>query len=261
MVRVEFPPEQRRAARYIEGEIWIWNPPGEVFAPILMYHHISSSEQDERYKVSPTKFKEQMARLHAWGYTPIPISLLARGILDGAYLPVRPVVITFDDGYADVIQHAFPIMQRFGYRGVLYVISGQVGQKGYANLDELKAITGAGWEIGSHTANHVNLRRLASGIEAEVLDSRTTLETQIGVPVVSFSFPFGLNNSYVTRWVMDAGYQSAVGVGGLMYHTSRTQYYLSRIEVEGDFDIDEFSDLLPWNGMIRPWEIREFIEQ
>jgi peptidoglycan/xylan/chitin deacetylase (PgdA/CDA1 family) len=152
-------------------------------------------------------------------------------------------------------------MQRLGYRGVMYVISGEVGQKGYANIDELKGMTEAGWEIGSHTDNHVNLRRLASGIEAEVLDSRTTLETQLGAPVVTFSFPFGLTNQYATRWVMDAGYQSAVGVGGLMRHTSRTQYYLSRIEVEGEFDIVQFSDLLPWRGVIRPWEIQEFMEQ
>ena len=93
---------------------WTWNSPGRVKAPILLYHHIRDVDQSDRYSVSPKDFHHQMECLDAWGYTPITMSLLLKALLDGAFFPQKPIVLTFDDGYFDVYQNAYPILKEMG---------------------------------------------------------------------------------------------------------------------------------------------------
>ena len=79
--------------------------------PILLYHSISDeNSEDNRYAVSVADFKDQMERLRYWGYSPVTIKQLVDHLNKGYSLPRRPVVISFDDGYLDVYQNAFPII-------------------------------------------------------------------------------------------------------------------------------------------------------
>jgi peptidoglycan/xylan/chitin deacetylase (PgdA/CDA1 family) len=231
---------------------WLWNPPGEVTVPILMYHHVGGSDRSSRYNVSEEDFTGQMQRLRDWGYTTISLSLLVESLQNGAHLPPRPLVISFDDGYLDVYEKAWPVMQAVGFTGVVYVITGQMEITGYLHADHLKDLVSAGWEIGSHTDSHSSLRENGVNLEVEISGSQEILEAVLGVPVSTFSFPYGLTNPYVTGLVKSSGYESAVGLGGLFQHVPETQYYLSRIEVQGEFDLQDFADLLPWSGAIDP---------
>ncbi|HSF83695.1 MAG TPA: polysaccharide deacetylase family protein [Anaerolineales bacterium] len=227
------------------GEVtWVWNPPGRVKAPILLYHHVSDQRKDSRYFVSPVEFERQMESLKRWGYTPIPLSLLATALAEGALLPARPVVITFDDGYRDVYQHAFPILQEYGFVSAVYVISEQIGARGYLTHDQLAELVRAGWELGSHTKTHANLRLAGVRLSEEILGSRGELETYFGVPVMSFSYPYGSTTAAIRKLVEESGYAVAVGLGGLVEHTEKTRFYLSRIEVQSEYDLKKFSELL-----------------
>lgn len=227
------------------GEVtWVWNPPGRVKAPILLYHHVSNQREDSRYFVSPVEFKRQMESLKLWGYTPIPLSLMVTALAEGALLPERPVVITFDDGYRDVYQHAFPILQEYGFVAAVYVISEQIGVRGYLTFDQLAELVRAGWELGSHTKTHANLRLAGVRLSEEILGSRGDLETLFGVPVMSFSYPYGSTTAAIRKLVEESGYAAAVGLGGLVEHTERTRFYLSRIEVQNGHDLNKFGELL-----------------
>lgn len=223
---------------------WEYHPPGEISVPILLYHHIGESQAHPRYFVSPQQFKAQMSSLWKWGYTTIPISLLVRAIQEGAELPPKPVVITFDDGYREVYQEALPVMEQYGFVGTLYVIQDQVGVSGYLNADQLRKLIESGWEIGSHSKTHANLRKAGVNLVEEVINSRLALESLLSTPVLTFSYPYGSASPYLKEYVQQAGYTSAVGVGTLSRHSRNTAYYLSRLEVRGGYDLLDFSRLL-----------------
>ena len=223
--------------------ILIYHPAGEVKIPILLYHHVTDSAETTRYSVSIQDFEKQISSLRRWGYTAIPISLLVQAIEQGADLPLRPVVITFDDGYRDVYQHALPVMERYGYTGTLYLIVEQIGVGGYMNKKQLKELVDRGWEVGSHSETHSNLRKSHGNLTDEIFNSRLALEELLSTPVVSFSYPYGSANPPLLMLVQQAGYQAGVGVGSTSRHTLKSRFYLSRLEVQGSYDLVEFARL------------------
>src|SRR5690606_32496057 len=153
----------------------------------------------------------------------------------------------FDDGYMDVYENAFPILQEFGFTGVAYIITSTLEKDksyGYMQERELKALLAAGWEIGSHSVTHSDLKKTKLGAGNEVRRSKAVLEALLGVPVRSFCYPFGVANQSIKDLVLQAGYDSAVGLGITPVHTPERLYYLSRREVTGDMTIEEFRSLL-----------------
>ena len=96
--------------------------------------------------MEPEKFEEQMKLLFDWDYTPVTIDTLLRAITEGAELPPRPVIITFDDGHLDNYTTAFPIMQKFGFTGVLYIVGNYMGTDGYMTAAQIREMVMAGWE-------------------------------------------------------------------------------------------------------------------
>lgn len=225
--------------------MWVWHPPGEVLAPILLYHHVGGESKSKRYQVSVEDFDAQMHSLKAKGYTAIPLSLLVEALSEGADLPPKPVVITFDDGYRDIFENALPVLQQDGFTATVYVIVGQVGLKSYLSAGQLKELVLQGWEVGSHTYTHASLRKVGVNLKREIETSRQDLQELLGTSVLSFSFPYGLTSNSVTDLVKEAGYESAVGLGGLVKQKKKYIYYLSRIEVQGSYDLDDFNHLFP----------------
>ena len=245
---LEVPMEQVLATTPVPE--WVWNPPGEAIVPILMYHHIAETDSTSQYFVSPSNFELQIKSLKEWGYTSISLSRLAQALEYGAELPPRPVILTFDDGYMDVYENAFPIMQKYGFTGVNYIIVQQLKIGGFQHLEQLKEMLSAGWEVGSHTYSHSDLRKAGVNLTEEITDSKETLETLLEAPVRTFSFPYGTTTKYVKRLVREAGYETAVGLGGSFKHVPKNLYYLSRIEVQGGFNLAQFAELLPWTEPI-----------
>src|SRR5512141_2014422 len=132
--------------------------PNSVLVPILLYHRIDISETDHRYYVTPEKFESEIKLLHDWGYTSITTEMLVKAITEGAELPPRPVLFTFDDGNLDNYTNAFPIMQKYGFTGVLYLVNNYIGADQYMNKDQILEMVAAGWEVGSHSMNHFDLK-------------------------------------------------------------------------------------------------------
>ena len=228
---------------------WESFPAGKVTAPILLYHHINEPQADSsRYFVTAGAFEGQMQALHDWGYTPVTVGALVDILVKGGKLPARPAAITFDDGNADVYQNAFPIMRKYGYPGTFFIVANRLGSKGYVGIDELKEMVAAGWEIGSHSMTHADLLKNPALIPNEAGASRKVLEDALQTHVNLFAYPFGVMNGLVWEKVRSYGYRAAVGLGGSYYHSMGTLYYLSRIEVQNSFDLDQFAKILPWSG-------------
>lgn len=221
--------------------------PGDVVVPILLYHHIGFSLKDEQvYYVSPETFDQQMNLLYQWGYQTISVELLARAINQGAELPPKPIVLTFDDGSDTTYSTALPIMQRYGFRGVAYIVYNYIGITHYMNVDQIRALHAAGWEIGSHGLSHKDLTVPPYRQEDEIVESRRRLESLLGVPVLSFAYPFGAYDDSSLQNIHFAGYIAAMGLGNESVQGNKNLFYLYRQPVRGTEDLVTFGSRLPW---------------
>jgi peptidoglycan/xylan/chitin deacetylase (PgdA/CDA1 family) len=196
----------------------------------------------------PEDFKWQLQALKDWGYTTIPISLLVTAITQGAQLPPRPVVISFDDGYETVFENAYPIMHDFGFTGVLYIVGEYIGAQGYMTVDQLTRMAANGWEIGSHSMTHPHLPADHNKINFEAGQSKSRLASELGVSIETFAYPYGEIDEFVVDKVSEYGYLAAVGLGTQYVHSLNTLFYLSRIEVRNGTDLTGFAALLPWSN-------------
>ncbi len=224
----------------------VYHPAGEVAAPILMYHRINN-QMASRYVVRVDAFQKQMQILADGGYQSVTVSELRDVMVNGGYLPEKPVVLTFDDGYVDVFENAYPILNELGFTGTAYVITGTLGTDlsyGYMQTDQLAELAAAGWEIGSHSVTHSDLRNSKLGILNELEQSKQVLEDQLGVTVRSFSYPFAVKNAWMQEQVAAYGYDSAVGVGMPTLHKPENLFYMSRREVDYGTSLYQFEKML-----------------
>ncbi|MBP9675413.1 MAG: polysaccharide deacetylase family protein [Anaerolineaceae bacterium] len=219
---------------------------GEVTVPVLLYHHVSDTI-DTQYSVSTAALNEQMAWLYNNGYTTLTVSDLAHLIREGGAVPQRPIVITFDDGYYDVYENAYPILEQYGYFATFFIIGETVDARGNLSAQQLKEMMADGWEIGSHSMHHIDLNEGYNWHE-EIVSSKSLLENKLGVEIETFAYPYGLADSGVIDYTINAGYTSAVGLGSEVTHYSSTLYYLSRKEVKSWYGLDFFADFLPWSN-------------
>jgi peptidoglycan/xylan/chitin deacetylase (PgdA/CDA1 family) len=228
---------------------WVHQGPISVVVPIILYHWIAVSPINSQYYVPPEKFEEEMKLLHDWGYTTITTELLIKAITQGADLPPRPLIITFDDGHLNNYTTAFPIMKKYGFTGVLYIVSSYMGADQYMNADQIKEMAAAGWEVGSHTISHLNLTSLEPQRQRhEIVDSRKILEAKLGMTIRTFSYPFGMSDGGVIDYVHFAGYLAAMSLGFTDDQGTSNLYTLQRREIKGTYDVKQFSAFLPWQG-------------
>jgi peptidoglycan/xylan/chitin deacetylase (PgdA/CDA1 family) len=176
--------------------------------------------------------------------------MLIDAINNGASLPPRPFLLTIDDGNLDNYTNAFPIMQKYGFTGVLYLVGNYIGAKDYMTVDQILEMHNAGWEVGSHSMNHLDLTKLEpDAMRYEIVESRETLEEELGIPVLTFAYPFGLYNDAAVDYIKFAGYIGAMGASG--YSPSQGEwnlYDLQRVEIKGSEDAKTFTRFLPWAG-------------
>jgi peptidoglycan/xylan/chitin deacetylase (PgdA/CDA1 family) len=224
--------------------------PGKILVPILLYHQIGYSKiKDNRYYVSPEEFEKQMFLLHAWGYQTISVRQLVFAILHGAELPVKSIVLTFDDGNDNTYTRAFPILQKYGFSGTAYIVYNYVGVTNYMDKQQIRALYEAGWEIGSHGLSHVDLTTHTDRQEAEIVESKRKLQKLLdGIPIDTFAYPFGAYDAPSLHYLDFAGYIAAVGLGPDMHQGPGNIHYLYRRDIRGTYDLKTFAQYLPWQG-------------
>ncbi len=224
---------------------WAYHEPGEVVAPILLYHHVEGETTLSRYQLAIPDFRAQMHLLDELGFTPIPISMVIEVLLDGGRLPEKPVVITFDDGHQSVYENAFPIMQEFDFPGVFYIVANRInGSTDFVTIPQLKEMIEAGWEIGSHSYTHADLTKNHAIAAKEIGQSKTDLENALSTHIETFAYPFGTIDPFTAQKVSDHGYRGGMGLGTSKIHTGKTLYYLNRIEIYGYYTLEDFKEIL-----------------
>ena len=222
---------------------WAVKGPGKITCPILLYHHIKTPDVPNEYFVTPEDFRAQMQALKDWGYTTIPISLLITAINDGAPMPEKPIVISFDDGDISVYNTAYPIMKEFGFVGVNYLVGNRLESDGFMNVAQIKELMAAGWEVGSHSMTHIDLTQ-SPDISWELTQSKADLKEALGVKILSFAYPFGSKSDDIINKVSKV-YIAGVGLGVYVEQGLDNIYYLWRRPVPYGIDMATFASYLP----------------
>ena len=218
--------------------------------PILMYHYVSVPPPDaDKYRldlsVTPANFDAQMEYLALEGYHPVRVSDLAEFLTNGAPLPTKSIVITFDDGYTDNYQNAFPILKKYKFPATFFVISQYVDDKkaGYMTWDQLEEMAIEKMEIGSHSMTHPDLqgKPRAFGV-SEIAGSKLVIESRIGTPVRVFSYPAGRYDAHTIEVLRSSGYLAAVATVPQGTRQSADDIFeLQRIRMRGSYALNDFA--------------------
>lgn len=217
-------------------------PVRTVDVPILMYHRVAVLHGDEvgtelDLTVDPQEFGLQMQWLADNGYQTITQLQLFNALMQGAPLPDRPVMITFDDGYRGIATLAAPIMARHGFVGTAYVITDRIARKpkaapSWMTWGHLRGLEAQGWDIGSHTVDHREIPGLSpTDAAAELRQSRFKLERILGHPVQWFCYPAGRVDAAAVEEVRKAGYVLATTTANGRTLSAQRPLELPRIRV------------------------------
>ncbi len=176
--------------------------------PILLYHHISPDRE-----ITSQAFEMQMRHLLDQGYECLSMSDLVK-VTRGEKAVTRPsFVLTFDDGYADNAEHAFPIIKKLSLKATIYLVTECIGKEGFLTWEQIKDMKASGLvTFGSHTETHRHFIRRESyqNIQDELSKSKSAIESQLGAPCDHLAWPWG---DYETEWlplVKNLGYTSTV---------------------------------------------------
>jgi peptidoglycan/xylan/chitin deacetylase (PgdA/CDA1 family) len=205
---------------------------GRPAAPILNYHSIGPGGAPE-FEVSEPAFAQQLDWLAQAGFHTISL-----GDLAGGRATDRAVVLTFDDGTEDALTLALPALQRRGMRGSFFIATGLVGKPGFLTWDGVRALAAAGMEVGSHTVRHARLADLGEAeVRTELVESKRTLEAELGRPVDLLAYPYNSVRSRVRKAAAEAGYR--IGVSGVV-HGGSDPIDLRRVSVTRDMTLEQF---------------------
>ena len=210
--------------------------------PILMYHQIVDDldAQPDPYNlnVSVAQFESQMEYLNNKKYQSVHLDDVAWASQKGDSPWIKPVVITFDDGYMDTYTKAFPILQKYGLTATVLLVSGQIGgtnvwdhgEVPYTSLmgtTEIREMAEHGIGFGSHTVTHRPMTELSyQEAQTELVDSKRSLEDLMGHEMKTFAFPYGKSNPVLMEMTQEAGYIAACGIEG----RENTLFNLSRVD-------------------------------
>jgi peptidoglycan/xylan/chitin deacetylase (PgdA/CDA1 family) len=170
--------------------------------------------------VSPARFEGHLAALLDLGLKPIDMDSVLAAVADGASGPEPGVHVTFDDGYRDFLEHAWPLCVRHGFPATVFPVAAYVGRRNDWDLSfprtshltwpQLRELSDAGVTIGAHTDTHPFLSRIPLDVaRREIVDAKSRLEDGIGRAVSVFAYPHGDSSPDVRRLVEDAGYSAA----------------------------------------------------
>lgn len=228
--------------------------PRALRLPVLMYHKVGPISHSEWW-VATSSLAAQIRALKAYGYQPVTFAEVMAFRAGKANPPAKPIVLTFDDGYRDILTDVLPLLTcaDTAFKATVFVPTGHVGRDNrwdagvdftrepvaqHLSWDEIRECAQSGLiDIESHTVTHRALQQLDDAeVRRELVESRRALELQLRRSVRFFSYPFsnGANVPWIRQAVRRAGYTAAVGGDHQVEPDCRDRWNLRRIVVFGD---------------------------
>lgn len=178
------------------------------FIPILAYHSLDSRRFLDKRAISAELFKKQMLFLNQKRFQEIELKACAQNAWRESFWDQK-VALTFDDGYRDNYEVAFPILKDFGRGATFFVVPKDLGCDGFMTWDMVKKIAAVpGMEVGSHSLYHKPLTDIPEKEAWESLvASKKILEDKLGKAIKAVSYPSGSFNEKILEMARGAGYE------------------------------------------------------
>lgn len=214
---------------------------------VLLFHDVSPDTKGKfpGNTLSPDRFLQLMRLLANAGYTGVSARDWWNAHHGGPALPPKPVVITFDDGYLDITEHALPVLKSLGFRATVFIVTSCIGgnndwdsQWGTVPLmdaDQIRYWAGLGMEFGCHSAKHRDLTQMTPlELERDISSSNDELCSVLGTRVITFAYPYGRNNPTVRR-IVGRTFPLAFSTQKGLLKTDGNLQQCGRFEVKPDY--------------------------
>jgi len=248
--------------------------------PVLLYHRITKDREvplDSCCVLPEKNFDEQIDYLYRQGYQTINSTQLYNYITKNKPIPMKSVVLSFDDSYASDYEIVFPTLKKYGYTGVFFAITGDM-VKNKKSAGRIKEMAEAKMDIESHTVNHYYLGggKLSGGVRSltasvlladhELWDSRQYLEKALDKKIKFLAWPGDSYNERLVALAKEDGY-----IGLFMAKPSRTNnifssgynqgqnsfnvypsdpFYLKRINIDNSVTFEMFKNLMTTGHLV-----------
>jgi peptidoglycan/xylan/chitin deacetylase (PgdA/CDA1 family) len=225
-----------------------------VDVPILMYHIIGPADRPENEGLAtPAEdFARQMSYLNCAGFTPVTVGALFEAFAGTRALPEKPVVLTFDDGWAGQYTYGFPALQEHGFAASFAIVTGFVGGGDiYMTWAQIEEMAATGMEMVSHSVSHPDLGAQDDAtVREQITASKAEIESHTGKATDYFVYPAGEpfrsgseeRQAQVVAMLREAGYRGALLANGVYGGQDPARpFELNRVRVSGGEDIATFA--------------------
>jgi peptidoglycan/xylan/chitin deacetylase (PgdA/CDA1 family) len=241
--------------------------------PILTYHSIDKS--GSVISTAPDVFRRQMRYLSENRYNAVTLHEFISSLSEDNTPFLKTVVLTFDDGFQNFFSEAFPVLEEYGFRATVFLVTDFCGKKNdwagnppalppskILSWEEIKELHKYGIEFGGHTRTHPDLTKIPdSRAEREIVESKAAIENFLGSQAASFAYPFGKFNASVKRTV-EKSYKAAcstnlgkVRSGSDFFSLERVDtYYLSNPKVFNRLASQSFDGYMLFRQMMRDFK-------
>lgn len=238
--------------------------------PILTYHSIDNS--GSVISTSPERFRSQMRYLAESSFNVISLREIATLVRENRPFPPKTVAITFDDGFKNIYDLAFPVLKKFGFKATVFLVTGYCGRNNQwngqpewvpsldlLNWNEVVEMSNNGIDFGAHTMSHPNLSKLLfQQATIEIVNSKSMIREHLGKDTMFFAYPYGEQTKEIKCIVKDEFYGACsselgfVTLNSDIYSLSRIDmYYFSRNSLFRLLDTPFFSSYIQWRSILR----------
>ena len=212
--------------------------------PVLYYHSVRESADNE-VTITPELLRTQLQYIRDDGYVTLTLSELKAYILNNSPIPAKSILITFDDGYMDNYDKAFPILKDLNMVATIFCITSNLDGSYYLSKEAITEMSNYGIDIESHTVNHPKLNEMTYNEQlAELIESKKTLESITGKKIESIAYPFGDFNDDSIKAAKDAGYTLGFTTKKGLSDRDDNPLKLDRIYISSKYDMDTFKEVL-----------------
>jgi peptidoglycan/xylan/chitin deacetylase (PgdA/CDA1 family) len=216
----------------------------------LMYHRVgvANNRWEQKYCVSPERFAMHMAALASRGMNAVDVLQFVAWMEGERDLPHGSFLITFDDGFRGVREHALPTLEKYRWPATVFLVSDLIGKQDewtrpfnpdgathtLLDAEEIRDMMRRGVSFHSHTCTHPSLTELDDiGLAEELQRSRAALRRLFGVDCEFLAYPFGHLNERVEEAARAAGYRAAFATQPGFNRRTADRYRIRRLEVFG----------------------------
>ena len=215
--------------------------------PILVYHRVAPVDEmnPSLWHLSPDLFEQQLLYLKNKGFYSVTLEQWQQAVTNRQALPGKAILITFDDGYYDFYTYAFPLLKKYGFSAMVFLIADFVGfyQPSYHLLgwQEIEELQQEGIEFGSHSLTHPRLTQLSeSDARHELERSRVILSNKLQVPITAFAYPYNDSNSMIRKLTAEYGYSFGLSIAGRRSSWQDCWFDMPRIEIHNTDNLRQF---------------------